>query len=461
MVRFWITFLAVLCLACSANGRGARPDGAPRGAASKPSAPAPSAQEPVAPPPSAPPPAIPATSATTGSAAIPLSPGLGLLPAEIARANAAAPESRLGRLRAMVFEAARVDLPVLQIKPNAHLASDDLSSGEVPAGQAMQFQFLQGYHETLDALGLAYALSGEEKYARAVGRHVLAWKPYSPPMGKGMEAGAEPSVLHRNFFGMMRALWNCWPALRPDERAVAVKLCLTIQDRLLDWWVRTPWLRGNHAAATNETGVHCAWVLALAASTDPSLITTAEAERRLALFLTASADVPDAAVITGEPRVGGHVGFERQLLLGVYQPALRPLYAQRFDKDLLVEGVSLDFLYKPADKKVEYHHILMHHLLTTWFVLDRNGGAARALPRAAEARAQLARLAEWSRPMWEAAQLPKGAKGRLGDAAKWWLGREVMLGAERACPEMTWIRAVLDRAPPQRAAEFWYEATRP
>jgi hypothetical protein len=453
MARLWITSLAALCMACSTNGRGAREEGAPRAATSQAPAAKPRAQEPATPAPAAAPGAVTAT--------IPLSPGLGLLPAEIARANAAAPESRLGRLRAMVFEAARLDLPVLQIKPNAHLASDDLSSGEVPAGQAMQYQFLQGYHETLDALGLAYVLTGDEKYARAVGRHVLAWKPYSPPMGKGMEAGAEPSVLHRNFFGMMRALWNCWPALQPDERATAVKLCLTIQDRLLDWWARTPWLRGNHAAATNETGIHCAWVLALAASTNPNLVTAAEAERRMALFLTSSAELPDAAVITGEPRIGGHVGFERQLLLGVYQPTLRESYAQRFDKDLLVEGTSLDFLYKPADKKVEYHHILMHHLLTTWFVLERNGGAARVLPRAAEAQAQLARLAEWSRPMWESAKLPKGAKGRLGDAAKWWLGREVMLGAERACPDKAWIRAVLDRAPPQRAAEFWYEATRP
>jgi hypothetical protein len=388
-------------------------------------------------------------------------PGLALLPAEVNAINAAAPGSRLATLREMVLQRASVDPLELAILPGRHLVTLDMVGTYVPPEQAMAYGFLQEYNDRLDAIGLAYALTGDAAYAERVARQLRTWSDYAPPMGLGDLEGAQPSIMHRQFYGLFRAVAHAWPALGAADRGVAVRLALQVQDRLSDWWARTDWVRGNHASAANQTGVYAGFLLRLAASTNPELIAPESADRRLARFVVAGRTIPAAAAILRIPERMGLVGAAAQFRHGIVSPANRATYLLRYQDALVVTGCSLDFLYKEPEQRMEYHMIALRQTLLTLWAMERNDGAL-GVPRVpARLRTQVASLVEFTRPYFETGDPLPGAVGAPPDPATDYMSRQCLGMAAALFPEKTWIRPILDAAEPAIFDEIYFEAAVP
>lgn len=377
-------------------------------------------------------------------------PGLGLTDAEIQRVLQAPPYSSLWRMRVQLEQRARLDYPTADAEPGKHLTTwEKIARGFVDPQEGMPLGFLMEWNEKVDALGLQYRFTGDLRYADRVGDHVLAWACFSPPFGLGKEEGGEPGVMHRNFYGMLRGVYNAWPALRPNVRAAAVDFCRTLQDRLEDWWEHTDWVRGNHAAAANQTGVYAGLVLLQAARTDPWLISEREAWKRLRRFVVRGLDFPEESAVLRSPPLPGLVGFERQVLAGVLNDGNRPVYVQRYPEAATCpEGETLDFLYKPSDQRMEYHLLVMHHILLTWWVLERNGLTGYLVEDPAAVRSQLDRMLEFTRPYFETGSILPGATGDAPDPTQDRRTREILSMAAKIFPDKTWIQPVLDAGRP-------------
>ncbi len=387
-----------------------------------------------------------------------LAPGtvIGLTPDEIAAVKAAAPGSRLAKLRDMVAAAARLGDPVLKIEPGKHLI-DRKSNQDVPASQALDLGFLIQWNELMDALGLAYALTGDAKYAQRVDAHLLPWANYSPPLGAGLTPGGEPGIYHRNFFGCLRAAEHCLPALTIGGRQAAVKLAITLQDRMEDWWARTPWERGNHAAATAQTGLLCGLLLQRAAALDPALIAPATAAARLEKWLNAGDALAPETLVGGEKRVAGLIGFGKQAQVGILTPAMFQIYAARWGATQSQLGASMDFLYKPKETRFSYHALLCHHVLTSYWAVVRNGLDRGALAKAAETRAAIGLLLEFGRPYFEAGKLLPSAGGKVPLPTRDARTREIVAMAARLFPEKAWLESCRRKGDPVHFSELYAE----
>lgn len=381
---------------------------------------------------------------------------LGLTQDEIARVNAAPSGSRLAKLRGLVLKAARLADPVLKIEPGRHLI-DRKMNRDVPAALALDLGFLIQWNETVDALGLAYVLTGDTKYAKRVDEHLQPWAAYSPPHGGGLTAGGEPSIYHRNFFGCLRAAEHCFTALSPVGRQAAVKLALTISDRLEDWWSKTPWERGNHAAATAQTGLCAGLLLTRAAAIDPALITPEAARARVEKFLNAGASLAPATLVGGEQRVTGLLGFGPQALIGVMTQENSALYQARWSTPVSMLGTTMDFIYKPADQRFSYHALAAHHLLTSYWATVRSGLDRGTLSRATETRGAIGLMLEFSRPYLELGQSLPTAKGKAPVPSKDGRTREIVAMAARLFPEKAWLESGRLRGEPVSFAEIYAE----
>jgi len=381
---------------------------------------------------------------------------LGLSPDEIARVKAAPTSSDLGRLRAMVSYAARLTDPVLTIDPGKHLI-DSRMNKDVPANLALDLGFLIEWNELMDALGLAYVITGDPKYAARVDDHLRPWIDYSPPMGVGLTKGGEPGIYHRNFYGCLRAADHCLEALTPDGRRAAVHLAVTIQDRLEDWWSRTAWERGNHAAATAQTGIYAGILLVRAATLDPTLISVAEARTRLDKFLDAGGAIAPAALVGGQNRLPGLVGFGPQTCVGILTPESLHLYEERWNADVSSLGATMDFLYKAPNNRFGYHALVAHHVMTAYWALVRNDLDRSDLAKAHEAREAIGLLLEFSRPYLQDGQMLPGAKGQPPVPVTDRMTRQVVAMAARLFPEKTWLENCRRRGPPVGFAEIYTE----
>jgi hypothetical protein len=417
--------------------------------------------DPMAPPQAgngnAPPPVNPEAPRPRLGAGVP-APGvlLGLSPEEIARVKAAPADSELGRLRALVQHAARLADPVLTIEPGKHLIDTKMNK-DVPANLAMDLGFLIDWNELMDALGLAYAITGDPKYAARVDDHLRPWIDYSPPMGVGLTKGGEPGIYHRNFYGCLRAADHCLEKLTPEGRSAAVHLAVTIQDRLEDWWSKTAWERGNHAAATAQTGICAGILLMRAAALDPTLISPAEAKARLDKFLDAGGTIAPAALVGGQNRQPGLVGFGPQACVGVLTPESLPLYEERWNAGVAMLGATMDFLYKPPNSRFGYHALVAHHMLTGYWSLVRSGLDRSDLAKASEARAAIGLLLEFSRPYLQDGQMLAGAKGQPPVPVTDRMTRQVIAMAARLFPEKTWLENCRRRGQPVGFAEIYTE----
>ncbi|MBI4242932.1 MAG: hypothetical protein HY606_02475 [Planctomycetes bacterium] len=388
-----------------------------------------------------------------------LNPGIGFLPAEIKLMKNLPADSVIGFFRDKLMKNVKLNLKVPLIEPGKHVTNEK-NYDEVPRGASMQLGFLREYNRSLDDLGLAYLITGDKKYADIVARHILEWGRLSPPLGEGGMKGGQPSVMYREFYSMLRAIWNVWPVFGKREREAAVNMCFTLQDKLVDWWGLTPWERGNHQAASNLTGLYAGIVLLRASEVRPDLVSHEEAINRIKIFLTAGKEYSTELLITGNPRSKGLVGFEPQIRLGIYNANLKEYYAKLYKKDLLQEGVSLDYCYKPASKRLMYHHIYAHHVLTAYWVIRRNSLDEQFFANPDEVREQISRMLEWGRQIWEQKKTPKGSGVKAGDAAEFWMTREILLMADKLFPEKKWIRPIIDRAKSVSTQEIYYEISR-
>ncbi len=377
-------------------------------------------------------------------------PGLGITPTEVQRVLQAPPYSPLWRMRVQLDQRAKLGYPTLDIEPGKHVSTKrKIRAGYVSSQEAMPLGFLMEYNERVDALGLQYLLTGDQRYADRVGEHIRSWDPFSPPFGLGREEGGEPSIMHRNFYGLLRGVYNAWPGLDRAARASAVAFCRILQDRLQDWWEHTDWIRGNHAAASNQTGLYAALVLAQAARTDPDLVSRREAGKRLQRFVITGLQFPADSAILRSPPLEGLVGFERQVQTGILNEDNRAIYVQRYPEAATCpEGESLDFLYKPSNQRMEYHLLVMHHLMLTYWVLVRNGLDQELLDDPAEVRRQIERLVDYTRPYFETGQLLPGATGDSPDPTRDRRTREILSMAVRIFPDKLWIQPILDAGRP-------------
>ncbi len=386
-------------------------------------------------------------------------PGLlvGLSPDEVARVQMAPTGSRLANMRDLAANHARLKDPILEIDPGRHLIDRTMNTA-VPANLALDLGFLISWNELIDALGLAYVVTGDPRYAARVDEHLRPWAQYSPPMGVGLEEGGEPSIYHREFIGAFRAIEHCWPALTPTGKAAAVHLATTIQDRTGDWWKHTPWTRGNHAAATAQTGIYAGIILVRAAVTDPALITLDEADRRLNHFLDSGHDIPQVAMVGGAERAVGLVGFGVQARIGILTPANLAIWQTRGDVSPDFFGASIDYFYKPPEQRFGYHALVTHHLLTSYWALVRCGIDQKRVANSDEVRAALGSLLDFTRPYLELGRPLQGAKSRPPDPATDGGTREVIGMAARLFPEKAWLQALLPRGEPTSFAEIYSEA---
>lgn len=385
-------------------------------------------------------------------------PGLGLTADEVAAINSAAPGSRLAELRDMVLQRASVDPVQLEVLPGRHLVTVDMVGEYVPPEQAMTYGFLQEYNDRLDALGLAYALTGDASYAERVASRLAAWADYSPPMGLGDLEGAQPGIMHRQFYGLFRAVAHVWPALSAEDRATAVHLACKVQDRLSDWWKLTGWVRGNHASAANQTGVYAGFVLRLAAGTNPELIAPAAADGRLYRFVAAGRALPAGAAILRSPMRNGLLGFVPQARHGIVSATNRSIYLQRYQPEFATLGASLDFLYKNPAQRMEYHMITLRQTLLTLWILERNADHYGVPGVPLKVRAQIASLVEYTRPYFETGDPLPGAEGAAPPPSTDFMSRQCLGMAAVLFPEKAWIRPILDAGAPAIFDEIYFEA---
>jgi len=381
---------------------------------------------------------------------------LGLSADEAKRVNAAPAGSRLSKLKALAIRAAKLDLQPLTVQPNRHLVNRKMSE-KVPGDQALDLGFLIEWNETMDALGVAYALTNDARYSAAVSQQLLPWMQYSPPNGEGGEKGGEPSVYHRNFVGTFRAIDHCWSALTPQAKQAAVHLATTIADRLDDWWTHTPWERGNHAAATAQTGIYASLVLLHAATADPKLASADDAKRRLDRFLNAGEDLPQDCLLGGDKRQPGLIGFGPQVLIGIETPQNFAVYRQREKNAPQSFGASMDFFYKPPNRRFDYHALLTHHMLTSYWAIVRNGCDRATLHHPKEVREAIGMLLDFTRPYLERGELLAGAKGDAPDPKTSAPTREVIGMAARLFPEKKWLEPLRQRGDPVEFTEIYSE----
>ena len=382
--------------------------------------------------------------------------GLGFHPIELDTAKNSI-EPAVVDARTFMLQRADLGLAPPAVEPGKHLVKTAMI-GIVPAELALPLGFLNDYHERMDALGLAYLVTGDVAYAELVGEHLLVWSDYSPPNGVGRREGAEPGIMHRNFAGLFRATWNTWEVLDAAERAASVQLARTLLSRLEDWWSLTPWIRGNHAAAANLTAAHAIATLSRAQGAGDLGVGAAEIEAHVQTFLIGAGSVPPAAIVGGQPSIAGLVGFERQVGYGIFREELRSLYEQRFDSALLVPGTSLDFCYKPNAQRLEYHSLVLNHWLTTLWVLRRNGLQDR-LQDPALVHDQISSAIEFLRGTWVDGIPPDGAVGDSPDVTA--VDRENMALADALFPGKTWIDPLLDREGPPSVLELYTSSALP
>ncbi len=384
---------------------------------------------------------------------------LGLSREEAAAVKSAPAGGRLAKLRELVLQEAQRETALLRSEPGRHLI-DRRMNKDVPAAQALDLGFLIEWNERVDALGLAYAITGDAKYAQRVDAQLLPWANYSPPSGEGLTKGGEPGIYHRNFFGVFRAAEQCWPALSPAGRAAAVKLAIAVQERMEDWWKRTPWERGNHAAATAQTGIYAGILLVRAAADDAKRIAPADAAARLDKYLNAGANLPQQALVGGEKRQPGLLGFGPQALIGVLTEQNAPCYRSRDYATDGMLGASIDFFYKPPDRRFGYHALLTHHLLTSYWAVVRSGLDRKVLAQASEVRRAIGQLLEFTRPYLERGEVLATAKGKATDPRSDARTREIVAMAARLFPEKAWLEQCRLRGEPVHFTELYAEAAR-
>ncbi len=287
--------------------------------------------------------------------------------------------------------------------------------------------------------------------------HLRPWANDRPPMGGGGEAGGEPSIYHREFVGAFRAAEHCWLALTPTGRAAAVHLAKTIEERMADWWSLTPWIRGNHAAATAQTGLCAAILLVRAEQTDPTLIAPADADARLRRYVSAGIALPQMTLVGGPARDSGLLGFTAQVDIGVLSEDNLPIWQSRGLGRGMPLGATLDLVDHAPDERMAYHGFTTHHMLTSYWVLVRSGISFGPVGAEAEQRASLGALLECSRPYLDGGNLLPGATGSVPDPVTDPGTREVIALGARLFPEKAWLAALAARGTPTSYAELYAE----
>ena len=381
---------------------------------------------------------------------------LGLSPDEIQRVLTAAPGSPLEKMRTLAANRARLGDPTLTIVPGRHLI-DRRFNKAVPKNQALNLGFLADWNQLVDALGLAYAVTGNVAYAMRVDDHLRPWANYRPPMGVGGAAGGEPSIYHREFVGAFRAAEHCWLALSPAGRAAAVHLAKTIETRSDDWWSLTPWIRGNHAAASAQTGLCAAILLVRAAQTDPALISPADADARLLRFTSAGRALPQQTLVGGPLRAPGLLGFTAAVEIGLLSEANRAIWQGRGLPAGIPLGATLDLVDHASDERMAYHGLTTHHLLTSYWALVRSGITFGSTGVEAQQRASIGALLECSRPYLEGGQHLPGTTDKVPNPVTDPRTREVIALAARLFPEKAWLTALAARGTPTSYAELYAE----
>lgn len=382
-------------------------------------------------------------------------PRLGLLEAELANLRDAEKDTRLGRLRELVLREADRRLDPLDIEPKRLLSDEEKSPKHVKAKEAMTFGFLADYNAHLDALGLAFALTGEQGYADRLAAHLAAWEKYSPPTKRGGLEGGEPSIYHRNFFGLFRGVDMAWDGLDRDAKRHAVDLAETVQETMTEWWERTDWPRNNHAAATNQTGLYAAVIELRGAAEQPALYAERKANAWIEAFVEEDGDVERLEALGGGRNKAGQVGFATQVRFGVNSPENAETYAglNKLAKDL--PGGSLDYFFKPEKTRFTYHGLLLHHTLTTWWALERNG---IEVPDRELLRENIGLLIEFTRPYLERGKRLPGSSEKPPAADKYFLSRELIAMAQVLFPEKEWLDGLLERSKPLSVGEAYFAA---
>ncbi len=384
---------------------------------------------------------------------------LGLSPAELARLQPAPPGSRLDQMAQLAASRARLGDPTLVITAGRHLI-DRRFNKAVPPHLALDLGFLADWNALVDALGLAYVATGNLAYAQRVDDHLRPWAKDHPPMGSGFEVGGEPGIYHREFVGAFRAAEHCWPVLSNAARSAVVHLARTIQERTIDWWSYTPWMRGNHAAATAQTGLAAAITLIRISRSDPSLIAPATADALLHRVLVAGATLPPIALLGGPGRTTGVVGYAPQLAIGVLTELNRPTWQLRGLPPFVPTGVTLDLVDRPPLQRLTYHALTTHHLLTSWWMIVRSGVVPGGPAEEQELHAALGELLEFSRPYLEQGLPLLGSRGTPPNPVVDPRTRELIAMAAPLFPEKAWLAALPARGVPTSYAELYAEVAR-
>ncbi|MBM4015927.1 MAG: hypothetical protein FJ293_13310 [Planctomycetes bacterium] len=384
---------------------------------------------------------------------------LGLTPDELLRLVIEPNGTPLAAMRSLAEGHARLGDPVLTILPGRHLI-DRRFNRAVPPGQALDLGFLGDWNDLVEALSLAWLATGNVAYALRVDDHLRPWQNYRPPMGSGDSVGGEPSIYHREFRGALRAAEHCWPVLSPAAKSAAVHLARVFQDRVLDWWSRTSWVRANHAAATAQSGLHAALFLLRVAHADPTLIPVAEAERRLRRFLDDGRALNPATLVGGSGQGTGLVGLLPQVAVAIRSPDNAATWLARGWPDGLAWGTTIDLIDHPADSRMAYHALTAYHTISSYWSLVRSGIDLGHPSRAAALRRSLGDLIEASRPYLESGLLLAQATGPVPDPTVDPLARELVAMAAALFPEKAWLAPLPARGSPTVFGELYVAVAR-
>ena len=384
---------------------------------------------------------------------------LGVTPDELMRLVTEPNGTPLAAMRDLAAKHARLGDPTLTIRPGRHLI-DRRFNKSVPPSQALDLGFLGDWNELVEALSLAWLATGNVAYALRVDDHLRPWLSYRPPMGTGGAAGGEPSIYHREFLGVLRAAEHCWPALSPTGQAAAVHLARVFQDRVDDWWSRTSWVRANHAAATTQTGLHAALFLLRVAHADPTLMSVAEAERRLQRFLDDGRSLNPATLVGGSAQGPGLVGLLPQVAVAIHGPDNAAIWRGRGWPDGLVWGTTIDLIDNPPRSRMAYHALTAHHTVCAYWSLLRSGVDLGVPTRTAALRRSISDLVEVSRPYLESGLPLADATGSVPDPTIDPLARELVAMAAALFPEKAWLAPLPARGTPTSYGELYVAVAR-
>ena len=379
---------------------------------------------------------------------------LGLRLEEVEVLKAAHPNSRLGILRSGVIANANNEVSTPPIQRDKYLTDSDKCPKYFPLSKGMLLGFGEDYNEHMDALGLAYALTGTQAYATELGRHLTAWSLYSPLSGVGELEGGEPSIYLRNFYCFFRGIEMAWEGLSSYHRGKVVVLAITILDTLNDWWAHTDWRRNNHAAATNQTGVYAALTLLRAAK--EGLYSIPAAQVRLSYMLTNNPGLTVETMIGGGTPLVGLLGFRDQVRGGVNTDANRSEYGELSELALTLHDGSLDYYSKPQSTRMGYHGLLLHHTLTCWWAIERSSLNVGSQDQKAEQRYNIGKLLEFTRPYLQHGTYLPESEEQPPSADKDRKSREIIAMAEVLFPEKIWLSGLLDSEPPLSVGEAYY-----